>query len=700
MKIRKRQVKKCSNRGRTFFFNVCFVFCFLLLTSHFLLPTCSFAEGPADITADRLEYFSKTNTYIARGSVRIVFEDSALSADEAQLDGNTSDAVITGNAVYEDKETIITADKIELNLKTRLGVLYNSYVFYKKENFHLRGEKIIKTGDTSFLIDKASVTTCDADVPSWHFTGKDVKIRQHESLSAWGAKLNIKNTPVLYTPYFWAPLTRDRQTGLLSPSFGYSSTRGYYYKQGFFWAIKENQDATLYLDYYSEKDLAEGLDYRYILSPEVNGEFWVYHARDNEPSRDLYEIKSYHNQKLPYDISSYLKVHAVNEFDYYGTLDSTSSRRFGLSTWETDPFGFASEERLQKYLESNLHLSKPFTGGRTYLLAQSRQSLEGESNEIPQSLPEIAAVFNTVSRGPFSFNTSVKGVNFWRREGQKGQRYDINPNLYLSFGRLLNLTQKIGLRDTAYFLDEPSVSQNRFLYDLSTSLTTKLYKKYSSSVHIVEPFLEYEYVPSSNDVDIPVFDSTDTIQKTSSVNYSLTNRISGLTPLNLEARLRLSQSYSFLSVDKNFSPVLMESVLSSNNVALNVNASYDVDERRLSEEIASITLMGKTGYVTVGENYRRATALDQVTFEAGLYNPIKIGKMPLPLDLSTKLWYDLNGSGVQELDLNGRYTHQCWGLLFSYIKRPEEYQVTLVFELRGLGTMHLGSLSEATLNSF
>jgi LPS-assembly protein len=687
---KKKTISGKGGRRRIIFLH--FFVLLLFFIFHFSFPISSLAGGQTEISSDNLEYLSQTNSYHAKGSVRIVFENSTLSADEMLLDNNTSNAVATGNVVYEDSEAIIKADRIELNLKTELGTVYNSYTFYKKQNFHVRADNVKKTGTRNFYLDKATLTSCDAEVPSWHFSGKDIKTTQHESLSAWDAKFYIKSVPVLYTPYFWAPITKERQTGLLFPSFGYSSKQGQYFKQGVFWAFKENQDATLYLDYSSEKRLAGGLDYRYVLTPESNGEFWIYHARDNEPSRDLFEVKSYHNHKFPYNISSYLKLHAVNEPDYYETLDSTSFKRMGLSSWEQDPFGFSSEERLQKYLESDLQLSRPYYGGRTYLLAQTRQSLEGSSKEIPQILPETGFIINTTSTGPVSYNGALKAVNFWRKEGQDGLRVDVYPNIYLSYGRLINFTQKIGLRETAYFLDTPVANKSRLLMDLGSALTTKYYKKYSSSIHIIEPSLEYVYITPYDTDDIPSFDSTDSIPRTSSLLYSFTNRISGLRPLNLESRFRLSQSYSLLDTDKPFSPILAEAVVSSDKADIHLNASYDVHNRILTETIASFIVKDKKGYIGMGKNYRRSSSLDQIDFEAGLNNPITLFKKTLPVDLHGKLWYDLNGNGVQKFNVKTVYTHQCWALSLSLTKRPDEYQIIFAFELKGLGTFALGRL--------
>ncbi|MBI4682342.1 MAG: LPS assembly protein LptD [Nitrospirae bacterium] len=448
----------------------------------------------------------------------------------------------------------------------------------------------------------------------------------------------------------------------------------------------------LAMHYYDKKGMGEGLDYRYIFNPGSDGELWLYHVKDKQPYRSLAEIKSYHNQKFPYDISGYLKLHAVLEPDYYETMDSTSYNRFGLSSWDSTRFGHASEERLQKYLESDMHVSKQYDSGRIYLLAQGRQSLEESSAGIPQSLPEIGFILNTQSIKYFSYNLYFKGVNFWKETGQDGMRYDLNPNLFFSYGRLFNITQKVGIRETAYFLDEPAEYDDRFIYDLDTTLTTKLIKKYPSLIHIIEPSLEYTYIPYVEQDEVPFFDSTDFIPKTSKITYALANRVSGLGPNKLETRFRLSQSYSLLNTKDPFTPLLAEATISDDTLDLSVNASYDIDNSILNDLIGSAKLKGRKAFVEVGKSLRRSTDLDQYTVEAGIYRPLDLIKMSIPLELRGKIWYDANSGRLQELNVTSSYKKQCWGYSVTYDQRPDEYQIIFAVEFTGLGTFSLGRI--------
>jgi LPS-assembly protein len=657
---------------------------FLILSLLVPVPSTS-AEEPLKISSDYLEYISKENTYLGKGNVRIYYKDLKLFADEVRFNNLTADAAAYGNVIYESREMTINADKLELNLESRLGTIYNSYILYKKRNYHIRGGDLKKTGAESYQLDHATVTTCNAEPPEWYISARDIRAVQHQKLTSRDTRFYIKGLPVFYTPYFALPLLGRRQTGILNPSLGYTNTKGFTYKQGFFWAPKENMDATLYLDYFSNKGFGKGLDYRYITDRDTLGEVWIYHLRDNDLARDFTEIKSYHNRKFPYNISGYLKVHAVNEFDYYQVLESTPPDRFGLTYMEPALFGFSSDERQQKYLESNLHFSKPFSGGRVYLLGQYRQNLEGSSGTIPQNLPELGLVLNTTNRGPFSFNATLMSTNFWREDGQMGERIDLNPNIYLSFGRTVNITQKIGVRETAYFLRSPDRNENRAIFDLNTSLSTRFLKKFSSFNHIVEPAIEYTYIPAVDHDGIPTFDSVDSIPQTSLLTYSLTNRLAGSS----SARFRLSQGYSFLSTDEPFTPVLAEGTFSNGRINFSINTSYDVYAKNITDMIASLYLRHEKGFIGIGKNFRRSTLLDQYSVEAGLKSPIEIYDISIPLNISGNLWYDLKGAGVQELNLKSVYQRQCWGFTVSYIRKPHEYQIMFGIEFTGLGTVQL-----------
>ena len=100
--------------------------------------------------------------------------------------------------------------------------------------------------------------------------------------------------------------------------------------------------------------------------------------------------------------------------------------------------------------------------------------------------------------------------------------------------------------------------------------------------------------------------STDSIPQTSRIAYSLRNRLMGSAMGGLEARLRISQYYSMLNVDaeKPFSPVLMETTMSSGSLNFSANASYDIYDKNITETIASVSYNWEKGFVSAGKNLR------------------------------------------------------------------------------------------------
>ena len=84
-----------------------------------------------------------------------------------------------------------------------------------------------------------------------------------------------KKMPVMYTPYFYYPARKKRQTGLLLPEAGISDRWGIYYNQPFFWAIDKSSDATFYGQYMDKRGLRPGVEYRYYLDDWSKGTWMV-----------------------------------------------------------------------------------------------------------------------------------------------------------------------------------------------------------------------------------------------------------------------------------------------------------------------------------------------------------------------------------------------------------------------------------------
>ncbi len=632
------------------------IFIIMLFTIHYSLFTiCCFAEEQTIITSGTLEYSKDTSTYIAKGNVKVQKADKVIEANEMIYNEQTSDAVAIGDVRYNDTDTSFTASRAELNLETETGILYDAEILFKKDNYHISGKVIEKKGEGYYFSPEAIFTTCDGPVPAWCFKGKNIDAVVGEELKAKDVSFRIKDVPVLYTPYFRAPILTERQTGFLTPVIGYSNTRGAHLNTPFFWAISENRDATFTLDIYTKRGVGEGLEYRYIEPGDIKGKWWVYHIRDTELNKNFYEVRVLHEQRSADGVGGFLNLNFVNEKDFY--------REFSPHL----------EVSANRFLESTGEISLPLTNSRVYLLSQYWVDLRDETKLVPQRLPEAGYVLNPAKVGNFWFSAMATVSNFWRDEGVNGQRLDIYPRVLHKFGSDVVVLQTLGLRETAYSLQKgEDNSLHREAIEYSIAAHTRLLKRYESFTHVLEPSIGYTLITDSE--DLPLFDSTELFKKTSTVELSLLNRF-----INNGGEfmvLRASQGFDSYKGDRAFLPFRLE-VGIRRPVSLRLDTSYDVNTGKLESINSDLWMKISETTISAGQRYNRQDDTHFYTASMGLY-PYK------PLYTEARLWYDAKEKKAKEIAMNIKYTSQCWGVNMQFIKRPGDFTVALLFELKGI----------------
>ncbi|MDI6800926.1 MAG: LPS assembly protein LptD [Thermodesulfovibrionales bacterium] len=661
-----RAVKQQSSRAVVFirkFFYFISLFC-----SSALLLFCSDVCA-VTITADHLEYLHEEDKYTAIGNVRIEKEDALLKADKIILYNKTSDAEATGNVSYNDSETLINTDRAEINLETKTGKLYNAVILLKKSNSWINGENIQKLSEDHYYAATATFTTCDSEAsipPDWCFKGKDVDLIIGKKLIAKDVTYRVRGVPVLYSPYLWTPIETERATGFLFPVIGSSSRKGFRLSPAFFWNIDENRDAIFFLDYYSKRGLGTGIEYRYIDLANY-GKWQAFHIRDQELKKDYFELKVTHNTQIG-DIKGYLDVNYINQKDFY------------------KEYSEETKINIQRFLQSTGEVSAQFTNSRLYLLGQYWIDLNGENSILPQKLPELGYVINPTRIGPFLFAMNSSIANFYRDEEARGQRLDINPTLYHSFGDAVRFFQSVSLRETAYNLQnggDYGSSPHRETFQYRASALTRFIKKYDSFTHIIEPSLEYKFIPETR--SLPLFDSTELFNKTSQSQFSLLNIFLSKDYL---LYARLTQPYDLNGDDKSLLPTALEAFFRGPFI-LRFDMSYDSNKGRTETVNSEIgfKITDKT-IIRAGERYSRQ---DNILLSAAGID----SALTKNWAINASIWYDLKGNGLRESAVQATYTQQCWTIVAMFRRKPSDgvnppdYSFTFLIELKGLGAFKI-----------
>ncbi|UCD79550.1 MAG: LPS-assembly protein LptD [Desulfobacterales bacterium] len=572
---------------------------------------------PWQLEADEIMYDQEYDAYIARGNVVIHKANIRLLANFVRFDQKNMKAYAEGDVVLTNGLDILSGTSMEMDLEDQVGSVEDGYLYLKENNYHLTGRLIKKVGEKSYFIDDATLTTCDGENPDWKITGKNVNVTAEGGGTAQHATLWARKMPLLYTPYFYYPARKKRQTGLLWPEGGHSDKWGWFYNQPFFWAIDKSSDATFYAHYMAERGIKGGLEYRYYLDDWSKGTWQLDGFNDSktdeggQSSEDWgfedgsrvilrknstrYWLRGSHHQRLPYGFQAMLDIDLVSDQDY------TREFQGGYMGWSQSRSYF--EEVFHRNLDdyndpirtNQLNFNRLWS--QYSLNAQLRYDLDSNirNSHTPdttlQQLPviEFDAIKQRIATSPFFYNLDSQYIYYWSVDGRRTQRVDAYPRFYLPF-RLKNflaIEPSIGARGTAWRLDKKEFGPEddrqyytRGLYDTRLDLFSEIFRVFrvegetlEAVKHTVRPRVIHQYIPDIDQTKLPNFDAIDRIENQNLITYSLTNTLTSKT--RKEGSFEISRV-----VDKDDSAVIDSPTQYNYNdfFRFELEQSYDINE--------------------------------------------------------------------------------------------------------------------------
>ncbi len=691
-----------------------------------------------------MEHFEDGDKYVAIGNVKLQNDKTVVYADKAVFFAKAAHVEAEGHVIYEDSTTLINAERAELNMDTNTGKIFKAVIVLKdqkglekkgatkKIDFWINSDKVEKINYNHYYASAATFTSCETiaetegryqdpsavkvfgpDNPDWCFKGSNVDILIGDRIAGNDMVYRVDGLPVVYLPYFLAPQGTDRATGLLPPLLGNSTVKGFQFSPGFFWAIDENKDATLSIDYFSKRGVGEGIEYRY-LDFDDKGKWYLYHLRDTQENETDYVVKGTHNQKFG-DITVFADIDYVNQWDNY------------------NQFSHQRNERIERYVQSSAEVSAPFGDSRLYLLGQYWKDLQEPPQQqtpplppktVPQRLPELGYVVNPTNIGPMMFSLNSSIADFTRTGDVSGQRLDVNPKITYSFGDSVRIFQSLSGRETAYnltdFGTDSGLNLHHESFDYTVNALTRFFKQYESGAHIIEPSLSFSYMPGHSH-PLPLFDSVDVnnstnysqptattafLNKTALARLSVLNTLA-LKDLSLSARL--TQPYSFSAAansvpnyitpsvsDHSLQPTVLQGSLVRAPITLSLTEVEDLTTLREQTSAATITAAVAEGTsVSISRYYAYALPVSTLQYSAGFSTVLS-----KTWTFNGNMWY-IQNQGVQDFALHAIYTAKCWGLDVLFERKPPdtihppEYSFTFLVSLKGFGGFKLYGYSSS-----
>jgi len=493
----------------------------------------------------------KHNKIFYYGDAVIKYDDIEIDADYIEFDFENhtvyakgmpdSTGKIVGKPVFTQAGQKYYSDEMSFNFDTKKGIIRK--VFTEDNDNYLHGDKIKKMDDGKINIHSGSFTTCsNRDHPHYEFHFKKAIVIPDDKIVAKVLFAKIEETPIpIAIPFALIPNSKGQRSGVIIPSFGESSNRGYYFENGgYYWAINQNMDLQLIGDIYTRGSWALKPTFRYVSRYKFNGSLAASYAINKvgvEGSADYtestdFKIRWVHKQdpkarpKSSFSADVYIVSNNYNKYNAISTteyLSNTFQSSIAYQTSFANKFFFTfNGSHSQNTLTHQMTVTLPeatFTMNRIYPLKNVGKA--GKKHWYSElNLSYTANAKNYVSMPDSLFFEN----NGWLDHMQNGMQHRVPINLPIKLFKYLTWTTSVNLSDKMYLqhfeknwvwdsvgyghvkTDTIPHFSNVFTYDMSSNITTKIYGMLTFKKgpvrairHVFTPTVGFSYNPDYSD---------------------------------------------------------------------------------------------------------------------------------------------------------------------------------------------------------
>lgn len=520
------------------------------------------------------------------GNVDVRYGIYRMQADKIQIIEAENKMVAEGSVVFDQgDDQRITGTRAIWNYKTKLGSFEESTGFTNQTNdgtvIYFTADKVERVSLTEVVVTNGMFTACEEAVPKWSFTADEARIRQNDRVKLKGAKFKIKDITLLPIPFASIPIKeRDRASGFLTPTIGFSGNKGLRISGAYFQTLGRSADVTVRTDIYTSRGLGYGLDFRSRANSRSYFNFGFYAVKDRI-------FGGSEGPERPDQGGSTVYAEGVQYFSngFTAAVDVRLTSNLAFRQQFLD----GVQQIISPIEVSQAFINKSWNNYTLNLLARSQvisiPNVSVKSRNLPSvNFEKRPGRLSFLKPVYFSYKASVEGVS--RREDVDdidayreltgsdpvvspaiGQRFDLYPKATLPIAtKYFNFTAVGAARVTYYsnsFNDMRRVTgrdvirkYGEFEFDVRpVALARNFYGKDKAFKlrHVIEPFATYRYIKGVDNFNkIIRFDYLDTIADTNEIEFGVTNRFytrryaEAVTP---EAQKKLSDISRVLDIN-------------------------------------------------------------------------------------------------------------------------------------------------------
>ena len=533
-------------------------------------------DAPVDFKAnDSLVFDYRQNRVNFYGDANVKYQNLELESDliSYSVDSSLVHALGTkdslGNVVvppvFKQGQDTYEPDMISYNFKSRKAFIHN--VFTQQGEGFMTSDESKRDSSGTMYVAKAKYTTCDARHPHFYLALTRAKVRPGKDVVFGPAYLVVEDVPLpLALPYGFFPFSSKYSSGLIVPTFGDETSRGFYLRDGgWYFALNDKIDVKLLGEIYTKGSWGLNVQStyrkRYRFSGSINAAF----QNTVEGEKNMPDYSVARSFKIQWSHRQDAKANPKQSFSASVNFATSSFERNNLTSM------YNPQSYTQSTRTSSVSYSRTFAEIGLTLSSTMNLSQNVRDSSISITLPSLnisLARFNPFKRkkmagaerwyekiamsytGTFSNSISTKEDKLLHsnliKDWRNGMRHSIPVSASFSLLNYINVTPSFNFQDRMYSYkvnrswnentqkevnDTTYGFHNVFDYNLSVSASTKLYGMYTPLIghkiqairHVLTPTISFSYAPDFGASRYGYYDTyvkTDRDGNVSTVTYS------------------------------------------------------------------------------------------------------------------------------------------------------------------------------------
>jgi hypothetical protein len=357
----------------------------------------------------------------------------------------------------------VQPDSIRFNYDTKKALIWNSRSEQQAGGtMNVFAEITKKENDSVYFLNEIKLTTAkNIDDPEYYIRIRKGKLVPKKKIIAGLSNMYIADVPTpIGVPFAYFPMTENRTSGFIFPTFGENNNRGYFLQNGgYYFAVSDYFDLAVLGDIYTNGSYALRTETNYALRYKFRGSLRVRYENlinsqkgfDDYSRNSIYNIQWSHNQDP--------KANPNSRFS--ASVNLGSSRYFQQSVNQLNTPNF-----LNNTLSSSISYSKTFPEYPSVNLSlTARHSQNTRTESIDMTLPSLQANLERIF--PFAKRSGPK----------KGIIQNINFQYNLAADNRIQTTDSLFFKKEMF--DDAKIGAR---HSIPISTNFKLFKHFSVSV--------------------------------------------------------------------------------------------------------------------------------------------------------------------------------------------------------------------------